>query len=145
MLKNKISILIVSFLILLLICVRFFENELFYDPFLNFYRSNYQILLIPKVDGLKLFFSLLFRYSLNSIVSICIIYMIFKNLESIKFISILYLLFFVFLILLFFIILNFIENPNKMILFYVRRFLIQPIFLLLFIPAFYFQEKTSKN
>jgi exosortase F-associated protein len=26
-------------------------------------------------------------------------------------------------------------------LFYVRRFLIQPIFLLLLIPAFYFQKK----
>jgi exosortase F-associated protein len=29
-----------------------------------------------------------------------------------------------------------------MILFYIRRFLIQPIFLLLFLPAFYYQKQN---
>lgn len=145
MLKNKILVLKITILILILICIRLLENQLFYDPFLNYYKLNFQLLTIPKIDELKLFFGLLFRYLLNSIISILIIYLIFKDLESIKFISVLYILFFMILILLFFIILNFSEYPNKMILFYVRRFLIQPIFLLLFIPAFYFQKTIVKN
>ncbi|WP_256387090.1 exosortase F system-associated protein [Flavobacterium sp. 140616W15] len=37
----------------------------------------------------------------------------------------------------------FYANHNNLMLFYVRRFLIQPIFILLFIPGFYYQ-KLSK-
>jgi exosortase F-associated protein len=143
--KNKISILVIGILMLLLICVRLFENELFYDPFLLFYKTNYEISSFPEVDDLKLFFGLFFRYGLNSLLSICIIYIIFKDLEAIKFVSILYAVFFIVFIAMFFMLLKVIENPNKMLLFYVRRFLIQPIFLLLFIPAFYFQKITTKN
>ena len=34
-------------------------------------------------------------------------------------------------------------ETNKMNLFYIRRFIIQPIFLILFIPAFYYQKKIK--
>jgi exosortase F-associated protein len=54
-----------------------------------------------------------------------------------------YLLFFIILISLFFIVLFFFGETNKMTLFYIRRFLIQPIFLLLFLPAFYYQKKIN--
>ncbi|WP_374707786.1 exosortase F system-associated protein [Flavobacterium sp. J372] len=35
------------------------------------------------------------------------------------------------------------EKPNLLALFYIRRFLIQPLFLILFIPAFYYQRRNS--
>jgi exosortase F-associated protein len=142
MFKNIPQILTLATLILLLVSVRLFENKLFYDPFLTFFRSSSSTNALPIVDVLKLFFSYLFRYFLNTIISLSIIYMLFKNKSLIKFTSFLYLIFFIVLISLFFIVYQYFAQTNKMTLFYIRRFLIQPIFLLLFIPAFYFQKKS---
>lgn len=142
MFKNIPQILTLATLILLLVSVRLFENQLFYDPFLTFFRSSSSTNALPIVDVLKLFFSYLFRYFLNTIISLSIIYMLFKNKSLIKFTSFLYLIFFIVLISLFFIVYQYFAQTNKMTLFYIRRFLIQPIFLLLFIPAFYFQKKS---
>ena len=64
----------------------------------------------------------------NSIISISIIYIIFRDKEMIRFTTILYFIFFIILIILFYIILKYFGNSHKMILFYVRRFLIQPNF-----------------
>jgi exosortase F-associated protein len=47
---------------------------------------------------------------------------------------------FVILITAFFCILYFFKNQENLLLFYVRRFLIQPLFLIVFVPAFYFQK-----
>ncbi|NBU81103.1 MAG: exosortase F system-associated protein, partial [Flavobacteriaceae bacterium] len=41
-------------------------------------------------------------------------------------------------------VLTFFAEESKMTLFYIRRFLIQPIFILLFIPGFYYQKKIKK-
>ncbi len=142
MFKNIAQILILSTLILLLISVRLLENQLFYDPFLIFFKSSSSTNALPIVDVLKLFFSYLFRYFLNTIISLLIIYILFKNKGLIKFTSFLYLIFFIVLISLFFIVYQYFAQTNKMTLFYIRRFLIQPVFLLLFIPAFYFQKKN---
>jgi exosortase F-associated protein len=38
-----------------------------------------------------------------------------------------------------------VADDDKMLVFYIRRFIIQPIFLLLFVPAFYFQQLASKK
>jgi len=61
----------------------------------------------------------------------------------IQFVSVLYVFFFLILIGLFFSMLYFYEEHNNLILFYVRRFLIQPIFVILFIPAFYYQKQIK--
>jgi exosortase F-associated protein len=55
----------------------------------------------------------------------------------------LYMIFGSILMISFFFVLNFFGEQSKMILFYIRRFIIQPIFLLLFIPAFYYQKKVK--
>ncbi len=144
-LKNKFRIVLIVLLVLVLACIRNFEDFLFYDPLLLYYKSNYQVLALPDFDNWKLFFGLFFRYSLNSIVSIAIIYIVFKDFRMIKFASILYVIFFVILIFILFLLLNFNENGSKMTIFYVRRFLIQPVFLMLFLPAFYFQKRVSKQ
>jgi exosortase F-associated protein len=55
----------------------------------------------------------------------------------------LYLLFFIILVIAFIFILFYNGETNKMGLFYVRRFIIQPLFLLLFLPAFYYQKQKN--
>lgn len=140
--KNKFRILLILILILALIYIRAFENELFYDPFLDYFKSNYQNKKLPEIDYLNLFLGLFFRYFLNSIVSISIIYLVFKDLGMIKFSALIYFIFFIILILAFYLMLIYFGN-NKMTLFYIRRFLIQPIFLLLFLPGFYFLKSQQ--
>jgi exosortase F-associated protein len=142
LLNNKFKITQLIFLIGLLALVRIFENELFYDPFLDFFK-NENASIYPETESTKLCLSLLFRYFINTIISLAILYVIFKDLNLIKFVAILYILFFALLIIGFYIVLNFFDESHKMTLFYIRRFIIQPIFILLFIPAFYFQKKSE--
>ena len=141
--QNKLKVLLILMLIFALASIRAFEKELFYDPFLEYFKSNYQNINLPKTDTFFLIMGFYFRYFLNSIISISIIYIIFRDKEMIRFTTILYFIFFIILIILFYIILKYFGNSHKMILFYVRRFLIQPIFLLLFIPGFYYQKKVK--
>ena len=142
LLNHKVRIALAMLFVLLLALVRAYEDNLFYDPFLNYYKSDYYNLTLPETDTLQLFFGLFFRYFLNSSLSLAIIYALFKDIEAIKFASILYFMFFVILIIGFFFVLFYIGETNKMALFYVRRFIIQPIFLLLFLPAFYYQKQN---
>lgn len=140
---HKVRIVLAILLVLLLVLVRAYEDTFFYDPFLNYFKSNYYNLPLPEINNIQLLFGLFFRYFLNTAVSLAIIYILFKDVEAVKFASVLYLLFFVILVIAFFFVLSFFGEANKMTLFYIRRFLIQPIFLILFLPAFYLQKQTK--
>jgi exosortase F-associated protein len=139
-LKNKMRVFWLILSLLGLICVRAFEDQLFYDPFLQFFKDDYQNKPLPVFDTTKLFFGLFFRYVLNTLFSIAIIYLVFKQLQLVKFSAILFGILGVVLMVLFFGLLHFFNQPDYLILFYLRRFLIQPLFLVLFIPAFYYQQ-----
>lgn len=143
LLNHKLRIALAMMLVLLLVLIRTYEDSLFYDPFLNYFKTDYYNLPLPELNNIQLFFGLVFRYFLNSSLSLAIIYVLFKDFEAVKFASILYLIFFTLLILALFLVLSFFGETNKMTLFYIRRFLIQPIFLLLFLPAFYYQKQND--
>lgn len=143
LLQNKKNIVYISFLILVLILVRVLENKLFYDPFLAFFKDDFQNKTLPEFDTVKLFFGLSFRYLINSVVTIVIIHLLFKQISIVKLTSFLLIGFFVVLISLLFAILNFSSQPDYLFVFYIRRFLIQPLFLILFVPAFYYQRKVQ--
>jgi exosortase F-associated protein len=128
---------------LLLIAIRAFERNLFYDPFLDYFQSEYANLPFPEIDKYTLFLNLAFRYLLNSTISIAMFWMLFKDSDIIKFSSFLYLFLGIVLFIGFFIVLNYLGEDKKMMLFYIRRFIIQPLFLLLFTPAFYYQNKIK--
>ena len=140
--KNKSTIALASILVILLVFIRIFENTLFYDPFLMYFKNDFTTLPLPPIDSVTLFFNLLLRYFLNSLISIGLLYVLFKNKEILKLTAFLYILFFLMLIIGFYITLYYLPE-NKMVLFYIRRFIIQPIFVLLFIPAFFYQEKVK--
>ena len=142
LLQNKMKILLIVLLIALFAVIRMFENQLFYDPFLDFFKSEFQLMPLPTFDGFQLFLSLFLRYLLNSVVSLAIIYVAFKEVELVKFSAVLYGIFYVILTIVFFSIIHFYGNTNNLLLFNIRRFLIQPIFVLLFVPAFYYQKKV---
>ena len=143
LLNNKFRVFILVSLVLFLALIRIGETSLFYDPYLDYFKSDFTNLQLPIVDKLKLFLSLFFRYSLNTIVSIAFIQIAFKDINFSKFVSVLYVLLFIVLIIVFYFVLAFYAEENKMTLFYIRRFLIQPLFLLLFIPGYLIQKRLN--
>ncbi len=141
-LNNKIRALQLLFLVGLLVLVRAFENQLFYDPFLDFFKTDFAKLRLPSFNSFRLFLGLFSRYTLNTAISLGIIYILFKDVTMVKFAFALYYFFFMILMAAFFYIVYYANENSNWILFYVRRFLIQPIFVLLFIPGFYYQKKN---
>jgi len=125
-------------LIGLLVLIRVFENQLFYDPYLMFFKNDYLYIDNPRQEVFKLTAFTSLRYLLNTIVSLAILFVIFKDKSMIKFSALIYVLSFVILILIF---LFFVLNPKQedyYLFFNIRRFLIQPVILLLLLPAFHY-------
>lgn len=143
--KNRMKSGIALLLVFLLALVRIYEHALFYDPFAYYFEGDYLNLTFPEYDNFKLFFSLSSRYFLNTFISLGIIYVLFRDVQLTKFSALLYGLFFIVLISAFFALVTFTGNENNFAIFYVRRFLIQPLFVLLFVPAFYYQKRMTKN
>ncbi|MBT8304643.1 MAG: exosortase F system-associated protein [Bacteroidia bacterium] len=140
--NNFSKVISVGILAGLLILIRVFESQLFYDPYLLFFQDDYLRMDYPNREVFKLIAFTTLRYLLNTLISLGIIYIIFKDKSMIKFAAILYVIAYLILLVLF---LYFVLNPRQedyLIFFYIRRFLIQPILLLLLLPAFYYFKKS---
>ena len=142
LIKNKRRLFFIGLALLGLILVRAFEGQLFYDPFLSFFKTDYQNKPLPDLNCYLLFGNLLLRYALNTFFSLIIIRLLFNERNLMFFSGYLFIFLFVILVIVFFGLLHFSDQPDYLILFYIRRFLIQPLFLVLFIPAFYYQQLT---
>lgn len=124
----------------LLVLIRFFENDLFYDPYLTFFQNDYLYIDSPRREVLKVISFTTLRYILNTGISLCIIYLFFRDKSVLKFSLLVYGISYLILILLY---LYFVINPKQedyYLFFNIRRFLIQPIILILLLPAFYYHK-----
>ncbi|MDD3004994.1 exosortase F system-associated protein [Flavobacterium sp.] len=136
--QHKTQIFLFFLIVLAFALVRNYESKLFYDPLLAFFHNEFSSNPLPELIEWKLLLHLFFRYAINTALSLLVIRVLFNNADFIKLATVLYVLFFVVLMLLFLMVWHFFDD-QLMLLFYIRRFLIQPLFLLLFIPGFYFQ------
>ncbi|MEO2059936.1 MAG: exosortase F system-associated protein [Mesonia sp.] len=127
----------------LLAAIRTFETEIFYDPLLNFFRGNYHNYAAPDFELWKLFGATIARYLLNSLVSILILVLLFSK-QVLKFSVLIYGSLLLLLAPIFLYLLTTMQPDLHFLLFYVRRFLIQPLLILLLIPAFYYQQHIKK-
>ncbi|WP_373059714.1 exosortase F system-associated protein [Zunongwangia sp. H14] len=132
-------------LVVLLILIRMFEKDLFYDPLIEFYQRDYLHHEVPEYNFWPLLFNLLLRFLLNTAISLAILYLAYRDKNIVKFASLLYGILlliggsaFVFLLL------N-IEYEHYLALFYVRRFLIHPVFILILLPAFYYYRLRNAS
>lgn len=128
----------------LLILIRKAETFLFYDPLLSFFKqSDFNHQNVPDFNTAKLFLSLFFRFGLNSLLTLVIIQLWFNDKKITQFSAwILLIAFIVFsLLYLLSIFTNF--GLGYMPTFYIRRILIQPLLLLLLIPAIYYYNYTK--
>ncbi|GAA3603015.1 exosortase F system-associated protein [Flavivirga amylovorans] len=124
----------------LLVLIRGFENELFYDPYLTFFQNDYLYIDSPRREVFKLVSFTTLRFLINSVISLGILYVFFKDKSIIKFSIAIYFVAYIVLLLVY---LYFVINPKQedyYLFFNVRRFLIQPIILILLLPAFYYHK-----
>jgi len=127
-------------LFFLLVLIRAYESKLFYDPFIVFFQNDYLYTTMPEYDTLNLFFGMLYRYFLNSIVSLAIIYFVFEKLGYLILAGKLYVYGFFVLIAVYAYLLNSNFEYGYLLPFYIRRFIIHPLFLLLLLAALYYEK-----
>ncbi|WP_340155054.1 exosortase F system-associated protein [uncultured Winogradskyella sp.] len=138
---NKVlTYIIIGILLLCLVLIRAFENVLFYDPYLTFFESDYLYMDSPRREIAKLVLFTTLRFVLNTIISLGVLYLVFKDDSIVKFSVIIFTTAFILLLIPF---LYFVINPRQedyYLFFNIRRFLIQPIGLILLLPAFYYYK-----
>lgn len=138
--SKPLTIILIVILLLFLVLIRVFENDLFYDPYLQFFKNDYLHIDSPRREIFKLTVFTSLRYTLNSVFSLGIIYLFFKDKSIVKFSAIVFAIAYLILIALY---LYFVIHPRQedyYLFFNFRRFLIQPILLLLLLPAFYYYK-----
>ncbi|XMO87486.1 exosortase F system-associated protein [Algibacter sp. AS12] len=133
------AILVLVFVVLLVL-IRFYEGVLFYDPYLTFFQNDYLYIDSPRREIAKLVGFTTLRYALNTVISLAILLVVFKDKGIIKFSALIYVIAFLVLMVFY---LYFVVNPRQedyYLFFNIRRFLIQPILLILLLPAFYYHK-----
>ena len=138
----QLRFILAIILTLFLVMVRVFQGELFYDPFIAFFKTDYHTNTLPDYNLTKLICYLILRYAINSIISLGIVYTLFQKIQFIRLASILYLGAFLILIVLFLILLLNLDSNWYYLFFNIRRFLIHPVLLILFTAAFYSYNKS---
>lgn len=139
-----LRIVLILFFFGLLFFVRAFELELFYDPLNSYFQNEYLYREIPSINRWKLLSNLFYRYTLNSLISIGIIYLIFRNKKMINFLLLFFTVAFILLTIIFFFSIRNNLEGGYLFSFYVRRFIIHPLFLLILIPAFYYHNRPKQ-
>lgn len=142
---KPLSVLPVILGIFGLIGVRMVEESLFYDPFLSYFHAADKNAQFPDFEWAKLILNYLFRFSLNLTLSALVVHFIFKNKEwTVQAIVLMLLVFAItFPIYLYCIYTRF--EIGYLFSFYMRRFVIQPLILLLIIPLFYYRKQLLKK
>lgn len=128
-----------------LIGVRALEDRLFYDPFLNYFHEANKNIPFPPFEWGSLVISYFFRFILNLLFSCLIIYFLFRNrMWTIQGAVLIVLIFAItFPIYLYCIYDRF--QIGYLFSFYMRRFVIQPLILLLIIPMFYYRKQLLQR
>lgn len=139
------SLLLVILGVVGLVSVRALEDKIFYDPFLNYFHEANKNISFPPFEWGKLIVGHLFRFILNLFFSCVIIHFIFKNktwtIQGALLIAIIFAI--TFPIYLYCIYDKF--EIGYLFSFYMRRFVIQPLILLLIVPMFYYRKQVLER
>ncbi len=143
--KNKVlSAVIIGLCLLGILLVRAFEQQWFYDPFTAFFKSEYMGRPLPEYDSFRLLGAYGLRFAVNSTLSLLILYALFRDNRLIRFFGLLYVVCFAVFSIGFFAVVS-MDEPPPMLVFYLRRFLIHPVLLLVFAAAVFYQRRLAKK
>lgn len=139
--SKPIRVVLIFILFGMFFLVRAYETDLFYDPLIEYFQNDYLHKPIPKMDSWSLVIHMLFRYTINSLISLGIIHLIFQNRKYVKFSGLLFIIAFVIIIGVFSFLLKNNFEWGYLLPFYLRRFIIHPLFLIILLPAFYYHKR----
>jgi len=128
-----------------LIGVRALEDKIFYDPFLNYFHEADKSLAFPAFEWGKLILGHIFRFILNLFFSCLIIHFLFKNKEWTVQGAFLITIIFVITLPIYLYCIHGKFEIGYLFSFYMRRFVIQPLILLLIIPMFYYRKQVLQR
>ena len=135
--KKEIRIILLVLCVVALMAVRYFEHG-FYDPLIAFFQGDFIGKPLPEsVQGLKFLLHTFLRYGINAVVSIGIVLLLFPAKGLHRFLIGFYLAVFVVLLPVYVYLLH-TSGGDYYTLFFVRRLVIQPVFLFLLVPALYY-------
>lgn len=123
-----------------LISVRILEDQIFYDPFLNYFHEANKHAAFPDFSSLKLILNHLLRFVLNLIFSAIVVHFIFRNKKWTVQAVVLMLIVFAITFPIYLYCMHTRFEVGYLFSFYMRRFVIQPLILLLIIPLFYYRK-----
>ena len=136
-----LSWLIVFFAVFGLIGVRILEDQIFYDPFINYFHIANTHAHFPDFEWFKVIINYVLRFGFNLILSAIIIHFIFKNKDwTVQAVILMLIIFAITLPIYLYCIDNKFEI-GYLFSFYIRRFVIQPLILLMIIPLFYYRKQ----
>lgn len=124
-----------------LVGVRMVEDQIFYDPFLNYFHLANKNIAFPDFEWGKLILSYIFRFLLNLFFSCVIIHFLFKNKEWTMQGALLISIIFVITFPIYLYCIHDKFQIGYLFSFYMRRFVIQPLILLLLVPLFYYRKQ----
>lgn len=128
-----------------LILIRGLEDHIFYDPFLQFFKSADHSAVFPIFVWGKLIWSYIFRFSLNTFFSLWVVYFLFQNKVWVKQAFVLILLVFIIVFPIYLYCISDKFQFGYLFSFYIRRFVIQPLAVILIIPIFYYRKRVLKT
>ena len=128
-----------------LVLLRPIGEAILYDPLEIYFKNDYLTLPLPEMNLLLLGLSVSLKYVLNAFFSLLIIRFALMNREYTEFATKIYSWLYIILIIFFFVLIVWEPINSRLLLFYVRRFIMHPLFILILIPAFYYQELNVKK
>jgi exosortase F-associated protein len=139
------SLLGIGIGVLGLASVYILQRELFYS---GFYDTGAGTTKLPDFDNLKFVFSKLIRFLINDGCSLLIIYGLFRRDDFMQFGFRLFLIELLILLPIYFSLTIFAFEQTRFFLQHLHRLVVNPVLMMLLIPAFYYQitlEKQSPN
>lgn len=127
-----------------LIAVRMLEDVLFYDPFLTYFHTADKNAEFPGFEWFPLIASYFFRFVLNLLFSALIVQNFFRNRRwTLQSVVLIFLIFLLTLPLYLYCIHTKFEI-GYLFSFYMRRFVIQPLPVLLLLPLLYYRKRLTE-
>lgn len=139
--SKTLRIAFVFLLLVLLVTIRAVEEIWFYDSFMHFFHGY----KAEEYLSWSLHMRIVLRFLLNTFISLAILYLVFRSGSVVKFSAYLYMILLVVLFPLYMFLMQQVESGDFLAAFYVRKFLVHPIMILLLLPAFYYHRLKGKS
>lgn len=135
--------LLVIFGICGLVGIRAIEDKLFYDPFLGYFHEANKNIAFPIFEWGKLMGGYLLRFILNLFFSCLIIQGLFKNTQWTIQGALMMIIVFAIALPIYLYCVHDKFEIGYLFSFYIRRFVIQPLIILLIVPMFYYRKQME--